>query len=233
MARPKLEYDIEEVNEIIKLTLEELMNIKEKLTPNRVFSFNKKIAAKDSSYERENGKKFKLYGYHFWYTETEFGRKKIEEIKSEKDEFVLAGKSFKPEIADIFTLVNKYHKKPEELTNRLIRLFEQDRFKMKMLEEQNQDLNEKVIASEEKLKKYKQVFLSIFMESINATNSLKDVASLKKSEDGLINDELRDIFGNEILPHTDIEDTINPVKIDFESTSARKSRRELLENIGL
>lgn len=68
MPKARREYDIEEVKEIVDLKLKELGGIKNKLTYNSVFQFNKKIANNDK-YKRSNGELFKLYGYDFWYGE--------------------------------------------------------------------------------------------------------------------------------------------------------------------
>ena len=233
MARPKSEYDEEEVKEIILLKLDDLLGVKSKLTPNKVFTFNKKIDEKNSGYLRKNGEPFKLYGYHFWYTETEFGRKQIDEIKSE-EEFILAGKSFTPNTMDIPVLVNKYHKKPEELTRKLINLFEKDRTKIKILEQERDEYIEKLNKANEMFEEQRQSFLSLFMESDNQTNSLKDVKSLKRSEDGLINDELKNVIGDncDVDSVTVAINNDNIVRVDWESQKSTKERRSQLEDMG-
>lgn len=233
MARPKSEYDEEEVKEIILLKLDVLLGVKSKLTPNKVFQFNKEIAKKNSGYLRKNGKPFKLYGYHFWYTEGEFGRKKIDEIKSE-EEFILAGKSFVPNIMDIPILVNKLHKKPEELAKKLITLFEKDRVKIEQLKQEKDEYIEKLNKANEMLEKQKQSFLSIFMESDNQTNSLKDVKTLKRSEDGLINDELKNVIGDNVDEESIavVMNNDNLVRVDWESPKSRQKRRSELEDMG-
>ena len=199
MARPKKTYDVEEVEEIVKLTLKSLNGIREKLTPNLVWKFNKELG-KDHEKLRENGKPFTVYGYHFWYTESEFGRKKIEEVKNAKasEGFTLAGESFVPEMKDIAVLVTKFHKKPDELIRRLTKLMVNDRDKMQMYKEQYEKSREENRELKEKMDKQKRVYLTLFMESANANNSLPDVLSLKRSDDDLLKDELYNVFGEDL-----------------------------------
>lgn len=199
MARPKKTYDMEEVEEIVKLTLKNLNGIREKLTPNLVWTLNKELA-KDSKNLRKNGAPFTLYGYHFWYTESEFGRKKIEEVKNAKanEGFTLAGESFVPEMKDIAVLVTKFHKKPDELIRRLTKLMITDRDKLQMYKEQCDDLKKENIKLKEKIDMNKKRYLTLFMESANSSNSLPDVLSLKRSDDDLLKDELYNVFGEDL-----------------------------------
>lgn len=199
MARPKKTYDIEEVEEIVKLTLKSLNGVREKLTPNIVWTFNKELK-KDQQKIRENGKNFNLYGYHFWYTESEFGRKKIEEVKNAKasEGFVLAGESFVPEMKDIAVIVTKFHKKPDELIRRLTKLMISDRDKLQMYKEQYEKAREENTKLKEKMDRQKRGYLTLFMESANASNSLPDVLTLKVSDDDLLKDELYNVFGTDL-----------------------------------
>ena len=199
MARPKKTYDIEEVEEIVKLTLKSLNGIREKLTPNLVWTFNKELG-KDHKKLRENGEPFNVYGYHFWYTETEFGRKKIEEVKNAKasEGFTLAGESFIPEMKDIAILVTKFQKKPDELIRRLTKLMISDRDKLQMYKEQYEKSREENIKLKEKMDRQKRGYLTLFMESANSSNSLPDVLSLKCSDDDLFKDELYNVFGTDL-----------------------------------
>jgi hypothetical protein len=199
MARPKKTYDVDEVEEIVKLTLKSLNGIREKLTPNLVWTFNKELG-KDDKKLRENGKPFTVYGYHFWYTESEFGRKKIDEIKSAKasEGFILAGESFVPEMKDIAVLVTKFHKRPDELIRRLNNLMIKDRDKLQMYKEQYENLKKENTKLKEKIDTQKRECLTLFMESANTSNSLPDVLSLKRSDDDLLKDELYNVFGKDL-----------------------------------
>lgn len=199
MARPKKTYDIEEVEEIVKLTLKSVNGIREKLTPNLVWGFNKELG-KDHKQLRENGKSFTVYGYHFWYTESEFGRKKIEEVKNAKasEGFTLAGESFVPEMKDISVLVTRFHNKPDELIRRLTKLMMNDRDKLQMYKEQYEQSREENRVLKEKMEMQARVYLTAFMESACASNSLPDVLTLKRSDDDLLKDELYNVFGADL-----------------------------------
>lgn len=80
----------------------------------------------------------------------------------------------------------------------------------------------------------RQSFLSLFMESDNQTNSLKDVKSLKRSEDGLINDELKNVIGDncDVDSVTVAINNDNIVRVDWESQKSTKERRSQLEDMG-
>ena len=135
---------------------------------------------------------------------------------------------------DIPVLVNKYHKKPEELTRKLINLFEKDRTKIKILEQERDEYIEKLNKANEMFEEQRQSFLSLFMESDNQTNSLKDVKSLMRSEDGLINDELKNVIGDncDVDSVTVAINNDNIVRVDWESQKSTKERRSQLEDMG-
>ena len=68
----------------------------------------------------------------------------------------------------------------------------------------------------------------------NQTNSLKDVKSLKRSEDGLINDELKNVIGDncDVDSVTVAINNDNIVRVDWESQKSTKERRSQLEDMG-
>jgi hypothetical protein len=236
MARPKMKYEEQEVDEIIELKLAQLCGQKSKLTYNNVWNFNKEIT-NNKKYTRKNGEKYKLYGYSFWATgyngEDYYGKHRIDEIKGE-DEFILAGKAFIAEMQDISLLVNRYHKNPQVLSEKLIKLFESDRKKIKMLVEQNQSLCLALKNANNNLEGFKKSFATVFYNSAETKNSLRDVISLTKSEDKVIYDELKNMFidDNKLINKSE-EGSIGLNIIDFkEKTSIVEKKIRKLEEEG-
>lgn len=196
MANPKMTYDEQEVNEIIQLKLQQLGGVKKKLTPNNVKNFNEEIA-ENPLYLRSNGQMFKKYSYTFWIDKNYYGNKKVREIQEADEEFNLAGEAFVPEVKDIILLVNKYMNNPQQLTQRLIKLFEGDKKELTYLRRQVAELHSSLDRAKNDLEQFKIGFVTVFMNSIESYNSLNDVLSLKKSEDNLILDELKTMFNGD------------------------------------
>lgn len=198
MSRYKNKYDEDEVYEIIKLKLEQLAGVKSNLTYNNVWNFNKKLV--EEKMKRSNGQYFNLYGYTFWASSYKgkdyYGKQKIDEIK--KEEFILAGKSFETELQDIFQLIKDYNKNPRKTSEIIIKNFLKDKERIEFLEERNHRLEENNLKLKEDMKKFKNGFATIFFNSIESSNSLSDVMSLKKSEDIFIYDELKNMFNDDL-----------------------------------
>ena len=237
MARPKVEYEEQEVDEIIKLKLAQIYGNESKLTYNNVWNFNKEISD-NTKYIRKNGEKFKLYGYTFWASgyngEDYYGKQRIDKIKSE-DEFILAGKTFVTEMQDIFILVDKYHKRPQVLSAKLIKLFESDRMKVKNLVEQNKSSSLALKNAKDDLERFKKNFATLFYNSESTRNSLKNVISLTKSEDKVMYDVIKEMFNNDKNFLEEFEDKNSVLNINDlkEKRSVLESRMQQLEDEGV
>lgn len=192
------EINTKEVDEIIALKLNDLGGLKSKLTYNNVWNFNKNLV-KDKVLNSE-GKPFTLYGYTFWASsyngEDYYGKAKIDEIKSSK-EIVLAGESFSKEVQDILILVDKYKDKPQELSKKLVKIFESDRKKMDLLSEQNKKLNKEITSLREQKKQLEEGFTTVFYNSIYTDNSMNDVMSINKSGDSHMLESLKTMFNED------------------------------------
>lgn len=205
MARPKNEFDENEVEEIIELKLIELGGLKSKLSYNNVWNFNKKLVY--DNVKRENGNFFNLYGYSFWASDYDgkeyYGRRKIDEIKK-SNRVILAGESFNQDNEDLLIIIDKFKNNSKELSTRIIQAFERDRKKNKLLKEQNQKLIDEVHKLRDIIKKFELGFTTVFYNSIFTDNSLNDVMSLKLSGDEYVRDELKKMFNND-------EDRLNKI----------------------
>jgi hypothetical protein len=195
MGRPQTIVDRSEIEEIVLLKIKDLGGVKSKLTYNNVWNFNKELVAK--KVKRKNGKGFNLYGYAFWASayngEDYYGKLKIDEIKS-VDKVIVAGESFQIDFEDILIMVDKLSKKPQELSRRLIKIFERDRIKARVLKEQNDKLNMEIANLRKRIDSLERGFGSMFFNSIDTNNSLNDVMSLKMKGDTYVIDELKNMF---------------------------------------
>lgn len=238
MARKKAEINTKEVDEIIALKLNDLGGLKSKLTYNNVWNFNKSLV-KDKVLNSE-GKLFTLYGYTFWASSYDgkdyYGKAKIDEIKS-SNEIVLAGESFSKEVQDILILVDKYKDKPQELSKKLVKIFESDRKKMDVLSEQNKKLNNEIISLREQKQQLEEGFTTLFYNSIYTDNSLTDVMSISKSGDSHMLESLKTMFNedenklNQILSPKKQEAVSKDNLVNLEQKITRKQKlRSLFED---
>lgn len=242
MARTKREFDIEEVNEIVNLKLRELGGIKSKLTYNSVFQFNKKIAC-NSEYKKSNGELFTLYGYDFWASgyngEDYYGRKRIDEIKNNSN-VQIVGEEYAPDMQDIITLVNDFHKKPDLLVKKLLRLFSRDKNKVKSLEQENTKLKKQNELLDKRIANFEKGLVTLFYNSSVPHNSLENVMNLTNSQDAIVRDQLLNMFDKnksrlnsalnikESVSSPSVEDKNNIISIGIDE-EVRQSRRSRLK----
>lgn len=188
----------EEAQEILDLAFKDVGCIKSKITYNSVVKFNNHIA-NNPNYIRKNGKYFNFLGDRFWsksYNDVPYyGRIIIDQLKSTKD-IKVGGAAFDINNKDIESLVDRYSNNPEELKKRLINLFDKDRNEILSLRDRNNKLTERLNHKNKAIKDFEQGFATIFWNSTSAYNSIDDVLTLERPEDGQVNDELLNIFGN-------------------------------------
>ncbi|OAA90486.1 hypothetical protein [Clostridium ljungdahlii] len=243
MPKARREYDIEEVKEIVDLKLKELGGIKSKLTYNSVFVFNKKIAGNDK-YRRSNGQLFKLYGYDFWYGEYNgeyyYGRTRIDEVKNSSNVQVV-GEEYTPDMQDIITLVNDFYKKPDVLVKRLIKVFNRDKSKIKILEQENAKLKKKNELLNKRIDTFENGLITLFYNSAIPHNSLENVMNLTNSKDSIVYEELLNMFDkkksrlNKVLNINDFaskssEEASNNIISINNTEEVKKKRRSRLKN---
>lgn len=239
MARAKRRVDENEVEEIVLLKLKELGGRKNKLTYNNVYEFNKKIAG-NPEYLKEDGGLFSKYGYDFWAGSYKgqdyYGKEKINEIKN-SIEVKAVGRDFIPEVQDILILVDTFHKEPELLSKKLVKVFEADKKKITKITKENEELKLKNKKLEQDLADFKKGFATVFLNSNSAYNSLNDVLSVSSLRDGNINAELQnmfkdeyDLFGEKVKNATSGNDKESGVKVtsisEIEVMEKRRKRRQ-------
>lgn len=240
MGRDRIEYNEQEVEEIILLKLKELGGIKSRLSYNNVTKFNEKIA-NNVEYRRANGELFKLYGWTFWGTRDKktgldyYGRTKIDEIKN-NSHVIVAGEEFTAEMQDILTLVDDLHSKPEILAKRLVKVFDRDRSKLEKLEKENERLTKQNELLNTRIKLFEKGFVSLFINSSVSNNSLENVMALNSSRDGAIFNELKNMFNCDESRLKSVIKSVNPPPkpVDLQNNvvnltdteDAKKARRE-------
>ena len=189
----------QEAQEILDLAFKDVGCIKSKITYNYVSKFNNHIA-NNPDYIRENGEYFNDLGVRFWSKSYDnkpyYGKIIIDKLKS-TDDVNTGGESFDIDNKDIESLINRYHNKPEELKKRMINLFLKDRKTILDLRNRNDKLTEKVKEKEKYIKQFEEGFATIFWNSTSTYNSLNDVLTLQRPEDGQVNQELLNMFNQD------------------------------------
>ncbi|MBQ8999288.1 MAG: hypothetical protein IJ086_11460 [Clostridium sp.] len=220
----------QEAKEILDLAFKDVGCVKSKVSYNNVSKFNNHIA-NNPDYVRANGELFNDFGVRFWSKtyndEPYYGKLLIDELKSVKD-IVAGGEVFEINNKDIESLVDRYHNKPEELKKRLVNLFSKDRKEILSLKTRNSNLTNNLQLKDKALKQFKEGFATVFWNSTSTYNSLDDVLSLEKPEDGKMNDELLNMFGNQeelknLLNVETVRNNVNAKTIVKDSTEEKES----------
>ena len=189
----------QEAQEILDLAFKDVGCIKSKITYNYVSKFNSHIA-NNPDYIRENGEYYNDLGTRFWSKSYDgkpyHGKIIIDKLKS-TDDVNTGGESFDISTRDIEALINKYHNKPEELKKRMINLFLKDRKTILDLRNRNVKLTEKVEKQKKYIEQFEEGFATIFWNSTSTYNSLNDVLTLQRPEDGQVNQELLNMFNQD------------------------------------
>lgn len=134
-------------------------------------------------------------------------------------------------------LVDKYKDKPQELSKKLVKIFESDRKKMDVLFEQNKKLNNEIISLREQKQQLEEGFTTLFYNSIYTDNSLTDVMSISKSGDSHMLESLKTMFNedenklNQILSPKKQEAVSKDNLVNLEQKITRKQKlRSLFED---
>lgn len=208
----KIDVDIEEMEEMIDLYIElKCGGLVSKLSKNGMVKFNKEIA-NNPNYVRKNGKLFNLYKYNKWagsYNGVDSEGKVLIENKLKKNEVKVVGQKFVAETKDIIQLVNDFHKKPEQLTKKLCRLFERERSLNASAKKIEDDLRAKIDKLQRKIELTDKALTNLMYQTQSPGNALNNMLKLSKSEDEICIDELKDIFNSN---QTYIEKLVEGVK---------------------
>ena len=196
-GRPKTQYDIEEINEIIEMKLKSVDYNISKVTYNSVFTFNKYLVKT----KKRNSKNelFKLYGYSFWAADyrgvPNQGKEQIDLCKRHNHP-IIAGESFEVGTDDIKAVIDTNSNNPQKMKQILIKIFQKERNENARNDKKFNELQQKVNTYKKLASQYKQALFMMFYNSRLSENSLNDVMVLKKEGDTYIQNELLHIFDN-------------------------------------
>jgi len=200
MAKPRLEYDKNEVEEILDLYKDKVIaegNILTEYKSKTISKFNEELVA--NNIKRENGKPFTLYKYNFWAgrqrstNDYNYG-KKIILNRNEELRLKAVGDAKNVEMQDIINIVNKNIKDPNKLTALLCTYVKKQKNKVATVLDENIKLTNENKALKDRIEILENTYLNIFFNSQIPNNSLNDMLSLSRTQDGFISEELENMF---------------------------------------
>ncbi len=219
VGRPKIQYDLEEVDEIIELKLKSVGNDKSKLTYNSVYTFNQYLV--NSKKRNSKNEIFTQYGYSFWAHDYKgspyYGKQQIDFYKQHNN-IIVAGEVFESGIDDIEAIIDNNIDDPQKLKKILIKIFLNERKSNARNDIKFNEMQQEINQYENLVKNYKEAIFMMFYNSRYSSNSLNDVITLKKEGDTFIQKELLRIF----------ED--NPTLIDEVACSSEDARLKEMNN---
>lgn len=200
MAKPKLEYSEDEINEILDLFKNKTKKEGKVLTEYKsktISNFNEELV-KDNV-KRKNGEPFNHYKYNFWAGkhrgtgEYNYGKKVIlqrnEELRlqAERDPEEV-------EMQDIINIVNRNIKNPNKMTSLLCHYVKKQKDKIATILGENIKLTDENKNLKSKIALLEDTYTNIFFNSQIPNNSLNDMLSISKSHDAFISEELENMF---------------------------------------
>lgn len=235
MARIRRVYDEAEVDEIIKLRLERINGIVQKLSYNGVSELNKEIA-NNPDYKRENGELFKLYPYDFWgggyKGEDNYGKQRIDYVKSQRSNELFSN-LFEQGVQDVLLLINDYHQNPTQLSNRVVKIFQKDREKIKRLEKNIEQLEKQNKNLKETLEAIQKAVYTIFYNSSSIKNSLINVMQMNRLGDDFMAQQLKYAFSNQEELLEQLQQTEQVVNTSKVVNIKKQQRAKEFDDLGL
>lgn len=220
VGRPKIEYDIKEITEIIELKLKSVDYDISKLTYNSVFKFNQYLVKNKK--RNSSNKTFSLYGYSFWVADYKgqpnYGKEQVDLYKQHNIP-IIAGEYFAAGTDDIEAVIDNNINNPNKMKSILIKIFQKERSNNAHNDKKFNEMQQELKEYKDLANQYKQALFMMFYNSRLSDNSLTDVITLQKDGDTYVRDEILHIF----------ED--NPVLIDEITCSREDAKSEKLNNI--
>ncbi len=197
MSVTALKYDVDEVDEIIRLFEQSKGGFVAQLKIKQVFEFNQKIG-NNPKYKRKNGKLFSKYTRHFWYGTTTngefcYGKKRILELNRLKEE-QLDEDYIASDLNDILLIVKDNLKSPQKME------FILRKYLNKMAKEHDKinKMNEELLEENKKLKnkviEIQDAMTNIMFLSQSPYNSLNDMLNGVKDGDKYITFEIENMW---------------------------------------
>lgn len=238
MSVTAIKYDVDEVDEIIKLFEKSKGGFVAKLTIKQVFEFNEKIG-ENHKYKRVNGQLFTKYSRHFWYGTTTngeycYGKKRILELNKFKQE-QLDEDYIESDLNDILLIVKDNHKSPQKMElllrkylNRMSKKYNGINKTNERLLKENKDLKNTVIEIQDAM-------TNIMFLSQSPYNSLNDMLNVVNDGDKYITFEIENMWDDgtkrlEML--SSLSNNVNNNVVDIKE-KVREQRKKDYEARGL
>jgi hypothetical protein len=137
-------------------------------------------------------------------------------------------------------LVNDFYKKPDVLVKRLIKVFNKDKSKIKLLEQENAKFKKQNESLNKRIDTFEKGLVTLFYNSAIPHNSLENVMNLTNSKDSIVYEELLNMFDkkksrlNKILNINDFaqkpfEEAQNNIISINDTKEVKKKRRSRLK----
>ena len=200
MAKPRLQYNTEEIDEILDLYAKSIKKSGKLLTEFKsktISKFNEKLV--NDRTKRRNGEIFNLYRYNFWAGknrstgEYNYGKKIIIQ-RNEELLNKLTKANTMVEMQDVINIINRNIKTPNKMTELLCIYLKKEKDKVSTLINENIELTNQVRNLKSKNQMLTDIYTNLFFNSQNPNNSLYDMLSLKKMNDKFICEELEHMY---------------------------------------
>ncbi len=199
VGRPQIEYDVDEVNEIIEKKLKSVDGDISKLSYNSVNQFNKLLIKK--KVQNYKGKAFTDYGSYFWsglyLGKPSFGKERIDFFKKHK-EIMPLGNLYEIDTSDIELIFYNDRDNIETIKRRMINIFKKERSSNVNNEKMFIQMQKEIQRQRTLIKQYQEAIYMMFYNSQYCTNSLDDVISIKNVGNKIMMDELNNIFDSDM-----------------------------------
>lgn len=198
IGRPKNEYDINEVNEIITKKLKSIDGDISKLSYHTVNQFNKLLVM--NKVKNYQGKLFTDYGTYFWsgeyLGEPSFGKERIDFYKKHK-EIMPMGELYDIDLTDIELIFSNNKDNIETIKRRIMKVFKKERSSNANNEEMFIQMQKELQIQKALVMQYKEAIYMMFYNSQDSRNSLDNVISLKITGDKILMQEINNIFDSD------------------------------------
>lgn len=238
MANPKIDYSIEEIDEILDLYGDKLKKEGKLLIEYKcksVSNFNKDLV--DNNVKRKNGSYFTLYKYHFWAGrqgkdgDYNYGKKAIMEKNYQLSQ-TLCGKEKDIDIQDILTIIERNYKNPNKMTNLICSYIRKEQKQKQKILEENIKLAEENVKLRNQNIKIEDSFTNIFFNSQFTNNSLNDMMTCKKSGDAFIREELNNMFVDGLERINRLTNVVNDYSIMEDTSPSENNKLDNLVQLG-
>lgn len=195
VGRPKLQYDVEEVKEIINLKLHSIDYDYSKFTYNSVHKFNQYLVS--AKKKNIHGTIFTNYGYSFWATEYKgvpnYGKDQIDLYKQSVSP-IIAGENLVSNTIDIETIIDNNMNNPKKMRKLLVKIFSNERKSNAHNDKQFYEMQTQLKEYQKLVLTYRELICSLFFNSQFSCNNLPNLMQYSSKDIRYVYDEVLNIF---------------------------------------